>query len=1099
MSGLRAESRRAASRLVGLAAGALVGGLALALSSTPAGAGPGGGRVVAGEAEIAREPGGVTRIDQATRRAVITWQDFSIGAGETTIINQPDAGSISLNRVVGSRRSALEGRLESNGRVWLVNPQGVLVGPDARIDVGGFLATTADIADRDFLEDRFVFDRPSSDPDARVVNQGRVSVGERGLAALVAPGVENSGVIEGRLAQVVIAGSETFAIDFHGDGLVRFAASGPVTGAPEGAEALVAHSGAVHAPGGRVLITAEAADGVIDRVINLDGVVEARTVSAQDGVITLDGGLRGEVALAGRLDAGSSAPDGRGGSVTVLGRHITLEDGAAINVVGAAGGGRVAVGGSRGGAGPLPNAARVDMAPGARIAADATGDGDGGAVVLWSDSGTRFAGTITARGGPAGGDGGFVETSAAAGLLAFGTVSAGAPAGAPGRWLIDPASVRIDDLDPEQFPVAPPIGFDDAPDIATISTAAINNAGQDVIIQATTDITVAAPIDIAEPGVGLTFQAGRNITIDAPVTTNNGPLHLEAHSPHAPAGFDDGAINFFADVATGTGTITLISGGINALASVSIRNRAPGQIVDGPSRPGNDLEIILPLDRIFDVDAYALGRATTAGPDGSGESGTITLLEDSIAIGAPLSFETLAFQAAETVTQGEGAALAASRLVLEAGGNVSLPEGNAVAELAADIGGSLSFRTVGDLSPAAAGEFAGILAGEDLSLAVGGSLLQGPDSVIAAGNDLSLTIGGDFAQQAGAVLTAGNRLTLDIGADAVQDPAGAIAGRTFALAFSGPDAAGLFFGANDVDVLELQDLSGSGASVGQLEFRDADDLGLGGTGAPWVLGTTTVIADGALVLQQPVTATSDIVLVTREAFDNAAGAGLTAEDGRFLVYSVDPRRDVRGGLPGGRQYGRDFAADPPPTIVPGIAFLYEVEPVLTVAGPTLSRFAGDPNPPLEPVTVTGFIDGDTAATALTGAPALSTPASPESPAGSFPILVEAGTLASPAGYGLSFVAGRLDIEPLPAERVLRASPDLPAVLAEPAGEMEDAEMVLADPGEPGARPNAPIRLDLAEQAPAETQPAVRRTGTGTYRYQDDPHDETWLLATPGDE
>ena len=177
-----------------------------------------------GSATIAGQGSADVTIDQATDRAILHWDDFSIDVGETTQFNQPGAGSIALNRVTGSAQSMLLGTLRANGNVWLVNPNGVFAGSGAVIDVNGFLGTTADILDSDFLDgdNVFRFDLPSANLDATVVNHGDITVGAHGLAALVAPGVENDGVIVGRMAQVVLGGTPTFTLDFAGDGLITF-------------------------------------------------------------------------------------------------------------------------------------------------------------------------------------------------------------------------------------------------------------------------------------------------------------------------------------------------------------------------------------------------------------------------------------------------------------------------------------------------------------------------------------------------------------------------------------------------------------------------------------------------------------------------------------------------------------------------------------------------------------------------------------------------------------------------------------------------------------------------------------------------------------
>ena len=119
---------------------ALLPVLALALAPAPVFANLEGGTVTAGEAAISGEGTARVLITQTSERAFIDWQRFSIGAGETTRFVQPDAQALAANRVVGADPSEIFGTLEANGRVVLINRNGVLFGRDARVDTAGLLA-----------------------------------------------------------------------------------------------------------------------------------------------------------------------------------------------------------------------------------------------------------------------------------------------------------------------------------------------------------------------------------------------------------------------------------------------------------------------------------------------------------------------------------------------------------------------------------------------------------------------------------------------------------------------------------------------------------------------------------------------------------------------------------------------------------------------------------------------------------------------------------------------------------------------------------------------------------------------------------------------
>ncbi|CAB3829356.1 filamentous hemagglutinin N-terminal domain-containing protein [Achromobacter sp. CF-sbj1-Ac2-l] len=425
------------------------------LVSGGAHANPTGGNVVAGGATINDRGNGTLDINQSTGKAIINWKGFSIGANETVNFRQPGSNSVTLNRVVGNDPSAIFGRLNANGNVILVNPNGVLFGKGARVDVGGLVATTANISDKDFLAGKYKFDQPSSKANAMIVNEGTISIKDSGLAVLVAPAVRNSGVIEAKLGRVALAGAKTVTVDFHGDGLLSFDATSAVSELPKDADgkpvsALVANNGVIRADGGTVLMTARAVKGVIDNVVNTDGIVSAKAVGTQNGKIVLSGGDAGTVNVAGTVEATGVNAGERGGKVVVTGEHVNVARGAAIDVSGAAGGGEIALGSQGvapddGSAAFSGKSSTVKVAAGATLKADALINGNGGNVTMWSNDATAFAGSLSARGGAQGGDGGFAEVSSNKNIGLTGSADLRAPKGKTGLLLIDPTDLRIVD------------------------------------------------------------------------------------------------------------------------------------------------------------------------------------------------------------------------------------------------------------------------------------------------------------------------------------------------------------------------------------------------------------------------------------------------------------------------------------------------------------------------------------------------------------------------------------------------------------------------------------------------------------------------------
>ncbi|MEY4966136.1 MAG: hypothetical protein RL274_1719 [Pseudomonadota bacterium] len=486
---------------------------------------PVGGSVVSGQAQISAS-GATTFIDQATSKAIINWQNFSVGQGAAVQFNQPSSSAITLNRVTGSTLSTIDGAMRANGQVWLLNPNGVLFGNGASINVGGLLATSADIADGDFQQGRYSF----SGGRGAVVNRGTIKAAPGGSVVLSAPNVANHGLIEASAGKVVLGGTEAFAVDFDGDRLLTYA-----VGASGKGEVL--NAGTIRAAGGKVLMTARAAADVAGGVINNTGMVEAVSVREQNGEIILDAedGFAGN---SGTLEASGKNAGEAGGSIQILGKTVGVADNAVINVSGDAGGGEVLVGGNYQGRGPQRRAMTATVGK-AIVKADAISKGNGGKVVVWSDGETMFGGAITARGGAQGGNGGLVETSGHTLNVSYGaSVSTLAPQGTAGNWLLDPQTITI-----QGGNGSPATGqtFAATGGIITIDPASIDTAIQlgNLTLQANTDIKFNSNLTVTgATGNTLTLQAGRSILLGDPttgrqITYANGNLVLSANDPGA--------------------------------------------------------------------------------------------------------------------------------------------------------------------------------------------------------------------------------------------------------------------------------------------------------------------------------------------------------------------------------------------------------------------------------------------------------------------------------------------------------------------------------------------------------------------------------------
>jgi len=394
--------------------------LALAVASCFGGAhaNPTGGQVVAGQANFVANGNLLTITNSAN--AIINWQTFSIGRNETTRFVQVDANSAVLNRVLGNNPSLLLGQLQSNGRVFLVNPAGLLVGQGARIDVAGFVASTLNLSDANFLAGKLDFAKtPGAAP---LVNQGSIRTTDGGQVFLVAPQVVNSGSIVAADGKVVLAAGERVEIgDTALPGLkVEVVGDGSAD-----------NLGKVLASAGKV--------GIVGALVRNAGMVDVSSVEREGGRIFLRAGK------AATVTGGALLANGRqGGEIRVEGEQVAVEGGALLDASGRLGGGKVLVGGDFQGSNPaVRNASQTRVAAAAVLRADATENGDGGKVVVWSDGTTVAAGQLSARGGARGGDGGLIETSGKQRLVFAARADTRAPAGKTGTLLLDPTDITI--------------------------------------------------------------------------------------------------------------------------------------------------------------------------------------------------------------------------------------------------------------------------------------------------------------------------------------------------------------------------------------------------------------------------------------------------------------------------------------------------------------------------------------------------------------------------------------------------------------------------------------------------------------------------------
>jgi filamentous hemagglutinin family protein len=293
-------------------------------------AAPTGGVVTSGAANIAS--GTSTTINQTTHRVDINWTGFNTTSAESVTFNQPGSTALAVNRISGNR-TTFDGTLNANGRIFLINQNGITFGSTAQVNTGALLATTSELNDS----------TPASEPHSfsgtgygSIINNGNITVSDGGFAVLAAPYVENNGFIKADLGQVELASTSDFTIevDLRGDGLITFNTPGEVLDdetSPLGATS----SGTLQAKSGNVYVSANMASEIVAGVVNLSGVVDAdQFVSTPEGLelvasAALPGAYPGgtiKVESTGDINIGAGADIHASGGETVAASFLADRD-----------------------------------------------------------------------------------------------------------------------------------------------------------------------------------------------------------------------------------------------------------------------------------------------------------------------------------------------------------------------------------------------------------------------------------------------------------------------------------------------------------------------------------------------------------------------------------------------------------------------------------------------------------------------------------------------------------------------------------------------------------------------------------------------------
>jgi len=316
---------------------------------------PTGAHVSAGTATVSQSGAALT-VKQTSANAALNWQTFNVGSQASVNFEQPTSQSVTLNRVLDSNPSQIFGKISANGSVFLQNPNGVYFAPGSSVDVGSLVATTHSISDTDFMSGNYSFSRTGS--TGKILNQGTLTSKLGGYIALLAPEVQNQGVVIAKGGTIVLAAGETFQLQFEANQALTNILVSPATVA-----AYVENGNAVMAPGGLVILSAQAANAIQGGVVKNTGSIQAdglindggviRLVASHSisntGTITADAmpggtGSGGQITIIadltnpsstihidGTLSAQGADHGGNGGQIETSGSHVRIADGVRIS------------------------------------------------------------------------------------------------------------------------------------------------------------------------------------------------------------------------------------------------------------------------------------------------------------------------------------------------------------------------------------------------------------------------------------------------------------------------------------------------------------------------------------------------------------------------------------------------------------------------------------------------------------------------------------------------------------------------------------------------------------------------------------------------
>ncbi|MDG2004710.1 MAG: filamentous hemagglutinin N-terminal domain-containing protein, partial [Novosphingobium sp.] len=426
--------------------------------------------IVAGSATLSTDATGTVRtVTQSSDRAFLDWSTLNVPHNHTLRFNQPDANAITLNRVTGGSSSVVGGLIEANGQVWILNPNGVFISPTGRVTTPGFLASTGNISQTDFMDATTQLVIGSTGSSASIINQGAIT-SSLGYTILNASTVKNSGQIAADRGTVLLASVGNLSVSFDQGRLISYDLSN------NSSIPAATNTGAIIDNGGLVALSMASVLGAISGVINVDGIIEAKSVQTSTGSVVLDAGENGALFVNGTVSVEGAQTGEVGGDITLRGALVTVDSQASLIADGAAGGGKISIaakpaaqteinydtfsfGGSASTGSQLPflqrerlvngSLASVAIKQGSILSANATELGDGGFILVDANDSlglaAKVAGQLSANGAGAQGAGGEIALGGfyldidGADLQAAG----GAPLAAAGKVELTAASIDV--------------------------------------------------------------------------------------------------------------------------------------------------------------------------------------------------------------------------------------------------------------------------------------------------------------------------------------------------------------------------------------------------------------------------------------------------------------------------------------------------------------------------------------------------------------------------------------------------------------------------------------------------------------------------------